>query len=233
MGLRFGRNNILLLVLAFLCCVGYGREYSYTFQITKPISNVSEIYESSVWIHYITATGDAFAGTGWAIAYDEDLGVTYVSTACHVVDHGAGFIKVLYWPKRGDWLKTTGVVYHTVDRDKGDMAIIAVPVKIPVLPVATREEYKVGDEVLVTGVQHQAPPALVSVGIIKKITDTQIFIDAWSWRGHSGGPLIHRKTNKVIGFVTAFGSDDNLNAAYTDCSNFRVVATGLHEAGIK
>jgi len=232
MGLRFGRNNILLLVLAFLCCVGYGREYSYTFRPAQPISDVSAIYESSVWIHYVTPT-DVFAGTGWAIGYDEDLGVTYVSTAGHVVDHGVGFVKVFYWPKAGDWKITTGVVYATIDRDKGDMAILAIPVKIPVLPVATREEYKVGDEVLVTGVQHKAPPALVSVGIIKKVTSTKVYVDAWSWRGHSGGPLIHRKTNKVIGFVTAFGSDDNLNASYTDCSNFRVVATGLHEAGIK
>jgi hypothetical protein len=232
MGSRFGRNSILLLVLAFLCCVGYTRDYIYTFKPTKPIQSVSEIYESSVWIHFVTLE-DSFAGTGWAVAYDEDLGVTFISTAGHVVDHGVGVIRVLYWPRKGDWKITTGVVFHTADREHGDIAIIAIPVKLPTLPVATREEYHVNDEVVIAGVQTKVPPALISVGTIEKITTTKVYINAWSYRGHSGGPVIHRKTNKVIGFVTAFGSNDTANASYTECSNFRTVTDALHEAGIR
>lgn len=232
MGSRFGRNNILLLVLALLCCVGYARDYIYTFKPTKPIQNVQEIYQGSVWIHYITGD-DVFAGTGWAVDYDDDLGVTFVSTAGHVVDHGVGVIRVFYWLGKGGWQTTTGVVFHTADREHGDIAIIAIPVKIPLLPVATREEYHVNDEVVIAGVQTKVPPAMVTVGTIEKMTATKVYINAWSYRGHSGGPVIHRKTNKVIGFVTAFGSNDTENASYTECSNFRTVAEALHDAGIR
>jgi hypothetical protein len=234
MGSRFG-NNVLLLALVFLCCAGYTRDYIYAFKPTKPIQDINEIYESSVWVHFTTTNdgGTTFAGTGWAVAYDENLGVTFISTAGHVVDHDAGTVRVYYWLKNGDWKITAGVVFYSANRENGDIAIIAIPVKIPTLPVATKEEYNINDEVILAGVQHQAPPALVSIGVIKKITTTKIYIDAWSWRGHSGGPLIHRKTNRVIGFVTAFGSDDTTNASFTVCSNFRVIGIALHKAGIQ
>lgn len=234
MASKFGNLFYALFLAGFLvlCQV---TDCSRTMSVSKQ-SGIKTIYQSTVSVNYHTS-GDSFRGTGWVCGNDKKLNVSYIMTAAHVVEHEApGIIDVSYWPGKGDWeIVPAVVILKKLGRVAGDVAILVVPVLLEPLPIAAVDDYKIDDEILIAGVQQQAPPALVSIGHIVKINNTidKIVVNGWSWRGHSGGPLIHKKSGKVIGFVTMFATDDIENASATECSNLNIITDAISQVGLR
>lgn len=230
MDLKSGKTRLVsIMLLSVLALAGYTSDCITAFNISDPINDVSDIYESTVWVHN-TVANDTYAGTGWVVKVDKDH--SYIMTAAHVINE-PGNVVIWYWPKKGGWQSAAGAVIHSSGRID-DVAIIMTIAKLKPLPIATHEVYRANDEILVAGVQGQAPPALVAIGYITKVNRIidKIEINGWSWRGHSGGPVIHRKSGKVIGFVTKFASNDVKHASNTECSTFRTIMEALASAGL-
>lgn len=234
MASKFG-NLFYALFLAGLLVFCQITDCSRTMPTGKQ-SDIKTIYKGTVSVNYHTS-GDSFRGTGWVCGNDKKLNVSYIMTAAHVVDHELpGTIDVSYWPGKGDWeVVPAAIMLKKLGRVAGDVAILIVPVLLEPLQIAPIDSYQIDDEVLIAGVQQQAPPALVSIGHIVKINNTidKIVVNGWSWRGHSGGPLIHKKSGKVIGFITMFATDDIENASATECSNLNTITEAIAEVGLR
>jgi len=232
---KYGNIGLLIsiVLLSVICQV---QDYSFVTSSQEPINDITDVYTSTVWISYDTME-DSYRGTGWVFKNDKSLGISYIMTAAHVISNkGDGEITVMFWRGKGGWNNIHAkVLYVHNGRVAGDVAILVVPVNIDALPVATMKEYKVNDEILIAGIQNQAPPALVSIGYITKVNNVidKIIVNAWSWRGHSGGPLIHRKTGKVIGFVSQFATTDVQNASATECSDLSTINDAIIQAGLR
>lgn len=235
MALKYGSIGIIisLLFITLLCQI---RDCSFIMTSQAPINDITDMYASTVWVSFNTGD-ESYRGTGWVFKNDKAIGVSYIMTAAHVINQKEiGELNILYWPGHGGWRSAPAtVMYKSSGRVAGDVAILVVPVIIEALPVGTTEDYKINDEVLLAGVQNQAPPAMVSVGFIIKINNLidKVVVNGWSWRGHSGGPLVHRKSGKVIGFISRFATDDIKNGSATECSDLSTILDAITQAGLR
>ena len=183
-------------------------------------SMLDRIWASTVWIGREVRPGvNQYIGTGWVIGNKGDT--SYIVTCAHVATHRKELpLNIGYLGRSGQWSTLRAEVVMRLDgRAHGDLALLSVdmgdlvllpPIKFSKIP----NTYAVGDEILISGVQYNAPPAIIAAGVITKIdpANHKFEIKGWDWYGFSGGPIILKKTGLVIGY-TAMSADGHLNDA--------------------
>lgn len=166
--------------------------------------------------------------SGWCVAQRD--GYSYIVTAGHSIAKVERII-VGYWPGNGPWAYTVADilgVYNSMD-----IGVIRVRADIPVLPIAMEHlEYNVGDEVIITGARQEAAPAILSIGVIKHITPEYFATNAWAWYGHSGGAVVLRRTNEVIGIVLRADQLHTTDASMSECVDHRYIRKFLYTLDI-
>lgn len=172
-------------------------------------SMLDRIWASTVWIGRETKPGvNFYVGTGWVIGNKGDL--AYIATCAHVATHRTDLpLNIGYLGKSGQWSLVRAQVVRRLDgRAHGDVAILSIDMGDLVLPppikfAKAQNTYTVDDEIYIAGVQYIAPPAIISAGVITKVDPIshKFEIKGWDWYGFSGGPIILRKTGKVIGYT--------------------------------
>jgi hypothetical protein len=208
---------------------------TYKQSQSHPIPDVNQIYDSTVWIGMATSDGVKVLGSGWVVANHRMLNstVSYVITAAHVIQNRSGNFIVGYWTGSGQWSITVANVESPLYWLSADVAIMSIEIDLPPMKLAKNAIYKLDDEVLVGGVQLDAPPAYVTIGSITSIRPNNEFtMNGWAWYGHSGGPIILRNTNEVIGLVTRASDDHTKDASLTECVDYTAILELLSNSGL-
>jgi hypothetical protein len=176
--------------------------------------------------------------TGWSLLNKD--GRSYIVTAAHGVAYNKTDLIIGYWLGGGTWTivpaKIEGAFYG---HQGGDIAILSVPVVIPPLPIKGPSHFSKDDEILVGGIQHdligkRVTPARVTVGkIIQTNTLSHTFtINGWAWNGFSGGPVLHRPTKSVIGFISHSPKSHAHNATRTVCMDATRISALILDLGL-
>lgn len=191
------------------------------------------LWSSTVYIGREQKPGiNIYVATGWVVGTKGNM--SYISTAAHALDYKPELkLKIGYFDKNRQWSVVDAHVIRrmatpsaspTVRRAHGDCAILSVDTLLPSLKLAHDKAYVSGDEVFISGTQHNAPPAIVTVGVITStINDVEFRVKGWSWHGFSGGPVMLRKTGEVIGFIAWSVPGHNNDAMMSDCCTFATV----------
>jgi hypothetical protein len=186
------------------------------------VSSIQQLQMATVKITTISETEESY-GTGWAFKYDGKY--TYIITAAHVIPEEDHELTVDFWPGYGGWMSSPGhVVNVTRGRFDGDIAVIMVNAKIEIVELGD-DDYMTGDEILMAGIQHIKPPAMVAIGYISDVTPfNKIIVSGWSYRGHSGGPIMNKRTGKIIGMISMFAEPfDTNHATSTECTDINMI----------
>ena len=183
----------------------------------------TKIYHGVVWLGFISEGQITRLATGWCVAQKD--GYSYIVTASHVVAHGHDLI-VGHWPGSGSWkYSSTKLVGYS---SLADVALLKTSAAIVPLPLAERlSKYEVGDEVLIVGSHPDAAPAIPSHGYITSTMPSRFVTNAWAWYGHSGGPAILRRTNRVIGILTEAEPTHPLDGSLSICADFTSIRSLL------
>lgn len=139
-------------------------------------------------------------GTGFACTYKNR---EYVATNLHVID-GASVITVR--PQSGKNIQLSGALIVAEDADIGFLGIKDSFGDIGIVPLEFMEDVfkgaKVGDEIVCLGNSLGSGVISSTTGSIKAFGQPRLEIDSPVVQGNSGGPIIHRQTEKVVGLVT-------------------------------
>lgn len=226
-------KSVLCLVLVFTMVFGCIREhlhnsYSSVSTISPTTTLVDRMHRSTVKIVCQVSADTTYTGTGWVVA--SSSGISYIVTAGHIVKDESSFM-VGYWTGHGSWnfipanLLGKSVELNTIN---GDVALLVIPIELPSLKLAkdinlrfdakTRENY--GDEVVVGGVHDQVAPVSVTLGAVIERMTYEFTINSWATYGYSGGPVVLRRTNEVIGLISRNGRHSNADMTFTICSDY-------------
>jgi S1-C subfamily serine protease len=158
-------------------------------------------------------------GTGSGVAYKEaPNGGTYILTNDHVV---ADSTKIVVTPPSGDAITATLVGTDP----QTDIAVVEVPVRLPIIKVADSEALVVGQTVVAIGspfgLQHSVSSGVVSAlhrsitsGSVNSTTFPLVDViqtDAAINPGNSGGALVDR-LGRLVGIDSAIYTDSGNNA---------------------
>lgn len=194
---------------------------------------VWRMYESTVWVGHYNSNGTPIRnGSGWVVATKGKT--SYIVTAEHVI-HDRKNLLVAYWTGTVWDHELANIEGVLVGERNGDIAILSIQKILKPLPLASdATAFAKDDEILVGGVQHDAPPAMVTLGTIVYIwSDKSKFtVDGWAWYGHSGGPVVSRKTGEVIGIIAWASSGHKHDASKSDCSSYKKIRQVLERLNI-
>lgn len=232
----------LYALLAFVMTFGFVREYFQTHtEYQSRALNTSEftqnsteaiidfIYRATVGIECCTAPGVAFTGTGCVIGYNEAIDTNYIITAGHVLKEDYPLI-VNYWTGHEVRSVLALEIARSVETNtpNGDIALLVVRGigRLPAFKLA-KDIALNQNEVLIGGFDKNEPPACITVGAIieRELFDINVF--GWAKRGFSGGPIILRSTNELVGIVSR-GS-----ISVTACSDYTTIRKMLDKHNIQ
>lgn len=203
-----------------------------TAKETKTDIELDEMWDSVAWLGHEVKVGDevahAYVETAWAVGSDKLH--TYFLTCFHGPLHvGTNDLTIGYWDKT-DWKFASTTMMGFLSRYEGDLALMVVKNSdlrrtIKPLKIASEQNFTLGDEVLIGGVQHYGGPAYVTVGIVKAINmnKPEFLVKGWAWYGFSGGPVRLRKTGEVIGFVRASTEAHRADASESICGDYTLI----------
>lgn len=140
------------------------------------------------------------AGTGFACVFK---GREFVATNLHVLE-GANTVEVK--PQSGDHIALSGRIVAAEDADICLMGIKGTFADLGIKPLEFMENVfegsKAGDEIQCFGNSLGNGVITATNGTVKAFGQPQIEIECPVVKGNSGGPIIHRKSGKVLGLVT-------------------------------
>ena len=214
---------VMAIVLGVITLSGQLYVVDTAIPVLPVTDEVQALYKSTVWIGVQGPLKPTFLMTGWSVLNKD--GRCYIVTAAHGVAYNTTDLVVAYWVDGGKWTiapaRFEGAFYG---HKQGDVAILSIPVIVTPLPMKGPSYFSLGDEILVGGIQHdvigrRVTPARVTVGQVvrKSIWDHSFIIDGWAWSGFSGGPVLHRKTKSVVGFISHSPTGHEHDAALTVC----------------
>lgn len=223
-------NWLKLAIIPLLCIFMVSGNISNKVATSKydVARNIIEMQTAVVMV--TVSTHDAeYYGTGWAFDHYKDS--TLIVTAAHLVNENYESLYVKYWDGEGGWKECPATVVYMHDgRFNGDFAILVINKLLNILELGSGNAYEIGDEVIIAGIQHPKPPAMISIGFVQDISIYgKVIIHGWSFRGHSGGPIVHRRTGKVIGMISMFASQDDKHASLTECTDIEVIKDAVRE----
>lgn len=186
---------------------------------------LDELWASTVYIGREQKPGiNIYVASGWVLGSKNDM--SYIATAAHALQYRPDLkLKIGYFDKNRQWsVIDAGVIRRLDGRQHGDCAILSCDRVLPALKLARTKTYASGDEIFISGTQYNAPPSIVTTGVITSTTnDIEFRVKGWAWHGFSGGPIMLRKTGEVIGFIAWSVPGHNFDAMLSDCGTFTAV----------
>lgn len=198
-------------------------------------STLEALWSGTVYVGREVKPGvNIYAATGWVIGSKN--GMSYIATAAHALAYKPELkLKIGYFDRNRQWSVVDAFIIRRLDnRTHGDGAILSVNLVLPSLKLAKSKSYVAGDEVFISGTQHNAPPSIVTVGVITATTsDIEFRVKGWAWHGFSGGPVMLRKTGEVIGYIAWSVPGHSRDACMSDCGTFTTIQKLLRAAKLE
>jgi len=214
-------KHVIIISLVLFTTIGKGHQFINILDTRNNSITIDKCYYGTV---AICVSFELYNGnnsyiniaSGWCIASENNIST--IITAAHVSRHFPAEQRyaIAYWDGHGGWKYASA---NIIEVGYTDVEALSCQVYIPPLKIAINKNYNINDEVLICGIQNEAPPAMITIGVIKAIMADKFLIKGWAWFGHSGGPVILKRTGEVIGIISTDNNDHN-NASESWCVDF-------------